>query len=109
MENFSITRNGQEITLTYDEMSAAYRHLMALKGIDRLEECLDLIEDKNEYRRLKVLVKQILKDKEKCFVFEDAMNDIMEEEVNDDFYIETVEKAIRRAGKDYHGIYTTIC
>lgn len=108
MENFSITRNGQEITLTYDVMSAAYRHLMALKGIDRLEECIDLIEDKNNHRGLKMSIKQILKDKEKCFVFEDAMNDIMEEEINDDRYIETIEKAIRRARKDYHGIYATI-
>lgn len=108
MENFSITKNGQEITLTHDEMSAAYRHLMALKGIDRLKECLDLIEDKNDHRGLKMSIKQILKDKEKCFVFEDAMNDIMEEEINDDRYIETIEKAIKRARKDYHGIYITI-
>ena len=34
MKNFSITRNGQEITLTYDEMSAAYRHLMAVNNPD---------------------------------------------------------------------------
>lgn len=53
-------------------------------------------------------IKQILKDKEKCFVFEDAMNDIMEEEINDDRYIETIEKAIRRARKDFHGIYITV-
>lgn len=108
MENFTIVRNGQEIALTHDEMSAAYRHLIALKGIDRLEECIDLIEDKNNHRGLKMSIKQILKDKEKCFVFEDAMNDIMEEEINDDRYIETIEKAIRRAKKDYHGIYITV-
>ena len=108
MKNFSITRNGQEITLTYDEMSAAYRHLMALKGIDRLEDCLDLTEGKNDHRGLKMSIKQILKDKEKCFVFEDAMSDIMEEEINDDRYIETIEKAIRRARKYYHGIYITV-
>ena len=108
MGNFTIIRNGEEIVLTYDEMSAAYKHLVAVKGVDRLEEYLDLLENKEGHEKPKMLAKQILKDKTKCFEFEDAMNDIMEEKINDDFYIETVEKAIRRTGKDYHGIYTTI-
>ena len=95
MENLSITRNGEKITLTYDEMSAAYRHLMALKGIDRLEEYLDLIEDEEGHRRSKVLAKQILKNKTKCFEFEDSMIDIMEEEINNDTYIDRIEDAIK--------------
>ena len=46
MKNFTIIRNGEEIVLTYDEMSAAYKHLVAVKGVDRLEEYLDLLENK---------------------------------------------------------------
>lgn len=97
MKNFTIIRNGEEIVLTYDEMSAAYKHLVAVKGVDRLEECLDLLENKEGHEKPKLLAKQILKDKTKCFEFEDSMIDIMEEEINNDTYIDRIEDAIKAA------------
>lgn len=42
-----------------------------------------------------MLAKQILKDKTKCFEFEDSMIDIMEEEINNDTYIDRIEDAIK--------------
>lgn len=97
MKNFTIIRNGEEIVLTYDEMSAAYKHLVAVKGVDRLEEYLDLLENKEGHEKPKLLAKQILKDKTKCFEFEDSMIDIMEEEINNDTYIDRIEDAIKAA------------
>lgn len=97
MKNFTIIRNGEEIVLTYDEMSAAYKHLVAVKGVDRLEEYLDLLENKEGHEKPKMLAKQILKDKTKCFEFEDSMIDIMEEEINNDTYIDRIEDAIKAA------------
>ena len=97
MKNFTIIRNGEEIVLTYDEMSAAYKHLVAVKGVDRLEEYLDLLENKEGHEKPKMLAKKILKDKTKCFEFEDSMIDIMEEEINNDTYIDRIEDAIKAA------------